>query len=105
MTPAQRLRELVSEASPTPWGIDPYGDGFFIVVGGDRREHGGFLPMGYDNEVLNEADARLIALAPQMAWLLADCWTYLNEARTEATSAGLLKRFTALFEEVEDGSG
>lgn len=76
---ADRLRELVAEATDGPWAVDDRGSSIEIESAVALVAE---IDASYDvqfDRVQCEADARLIALAPEMATRLADAWEVLDE--------------------------
>ena len=81
MTPDE-LRSLAQEATPGPWQakpLTPRSVGELVV----RREDDEGPWQGYDGEWTNPADARLIALAPQLALLCAEMGEALDTLARE----------------------
>jgi hypothetical protein len=92
----ERLREMVSAATPGPMQPAPTDGRWWLVWAGDRSAFCQF--------VRDEADARLIALAPEMAELLADMgeWLETYYSPVAGPRPELLARLDALVPAKED---
>jgi hypothetical protein len=65
----------MSEHTPGPWSIEPHGKGFVLYSGRDNQRHGMNLVYLTEPDWNWEANARLIAAAPD---LLCACKRYLD---------------------------
>jgi hypothetical protein len=79
---AERLRELVREATPGPWGW-PHDNALAGDFAGGYDSEWALVAAIHDAGRVTEADARLIALAPEMAALLADAVAFMRYFDTE----------------------
>ena len=75
---SDELRALADAATPGPWCIGPW------CIGPDDETHWVLGRVGENYETdwpALEADTRLIALAPDLAWLCADMAQIMQNAR------------------------
>ena len=101
------LRETLEAATPGPWAWNSggYSDSGHPLMGLQNAENPTSYPV-LDCAVLGDpepADARLIALAPELAALVLDMGEHIREHGFGAESDALLARLDQLGKEQTDG--
>ena len=101
------LRDILEAATPGPWAWNSggYSDSGHPLMGLQNAENPTSYPV-LDCAVLGDpepADARLIALAPELAALVLDMGEHVREHGFGAESDALLARLDQLGKEQTDG--
>lgn len=96
------MKKEMSKHTPGPWYWAPKADGAVFIKSDDTRPLHKTVAQVASNELsAMEANARLIAAAPELLEALRDVTEYLENNRVTAREAALLRSATAAIDKAE----